>query len=220
MPAEQFIEILGEKHEIKRLTLKGWTSLEGIKKEMDEDISHKDFDNYYLALVRFIEMSLSSPQIDWGLVPWYEAITAYSQVVKLNSPTLEFPILIGAKGENKKLPWEYDGRAWYFWLHLFAKFYGWSEDAIGNLDIDTAIGLYQETQIDEQMEREWTYSLSETAYPYNQATKKQEYKPLARPEWMLPIAPKHNQTIMIRKDLMPMGNIVNLTDKKKEMSGI
>ena len=81
------------------------------------------------------------------------------------------------------------------------------------LDIDTAIGLYQEISIDDQFEKEWEWSLSEIAFPYNQSTKKQEYKPLERPEWMLPISPKQLPTMKMRKDMMPVGNIVDLSVK-------
>jgi hypothetical protein len=211
------ITLQGKSVTLLRLTLKGWTSLEGSKLEMDEAVKNKDFDKYYTAIVQFIELASSiPPKIDWNKVPWFETLSVYSQAVVLNSPTIKFPILASTKADNKKLPWEYSGRAWYFWLHLLASNYGWSEEVIGDLDIDTAIGLYQEILLSEQLEKEWTYSLSELAYPYNQATKKSNYKPLGRPEWMLPMAPKQLPVIKMRKDMMPIGNIVDLTEKPKD----
>jgi hypothetical protein len=75
--------------------------------------------------------------------------------------------------------------------------------------------------LEEQLDKEWTYSLSEIAFPYNSSTKKSEYKPLDRPEWMLPISPKQLPVIKMRKDMMPMGNIVDMTEKpKKDIRGI
>lgn len=216
------ITILGKPITFKRLTLRGWSQLENLKKSMDDAVLGKDFDKYYICLVQFIETSMSPfREIEWKVVPWYEAITAYSEAVKLNLPTLEFPILASTKAENKKLPWEYDGRQWYFWLHILASNYGWDEYKIGDTDIDTALGLYQEILLEEQLDKEWTYSLSEIAFPYNSSTKKSEYKPLDRPEWMLPISPKQLPVIKMRKEMMPVGNIIDMTEKpKKDIHGI
>lgn len=210
------ITLLGKSVILQRLTLKGWTALEGSKQDMDEAIKHKDFDKYYLAIVQFIEMASSIPtKIDWDRVPWFEAISVYSQAVVLNSPTIKFPVLTSTKEDNKKLPWEYSGRSWYFWLHLLASNYGWEEEKIGELDIDTAIGLYQEILLGEQLEKEWTYSLSEMAYEFRPGSKTSTYKPLERPEWMLPMSPKQLPIIKMRKDMMPIGNIVDMTEKPK-----
>ena len=214
MILEKTVTVLQEEIKIKRLTLRGWASLESIKKDMDSAISKRDYDQYYSVSVRFIEMALSVPtKIDWDTVPWWEFLTVYSEVVSLNSPTIKFPILESSIKESKPLPWEYEGRGWFFWFNLFAKNYGWTENMIEILDIDTAIGLYQEISIDDQFEKEWEWSLSEIAFPYNQSTKKQEYKPLERPEWMLPISPKQLPTMKMRKDMMPVGNIVDLSVK-------
>ena len=216
------LPVLGKPISFKRLTLKGWAKLEGMKKLMDDAVLEKDFDKYYTALIQFIETSMSPYwEIDWTKVPWYEAVGAYSEAVKLNLPTLEFPILVSTKAENKKLPWEYDGRQWYFGYIFLASNYGWDEKSVGEIDIDTAIGLYQEILLEEQLDKEWTYSLSEIAFPYNSSTKKSEYKPLERPEWMLPISPKQLPVIKMRKEMMPVGNIVNMTEKpKKDIRGI
>lgn len=209
------IEIGGKRVGFRRLLLRGWAKLEEVKTAMDDAITNKDFASYFTSSVQFVEMALSKPtKTDWNALPWYEFLNVYSSVVSLNLPSIEFPLLISnKKKEEKKLPWEYTGRAWFFWLNLFAHNYGWSEEVIENMDIDSALGLYQELLMDEQFEREWQWGLSEIAFPYNSATKKQEYKPLQRPEWMLPLAPTQLPVIKIRKDMMPMGNIVDLSVK-------
>lgn len=181
---------------------------------MDEAISHKDLNTYYRLLVSFIDTASSLLIKNWDEIPWYEVISAYSEVVILNSPTIKFPVLFGEESKNEKMPWEYTGRSWYFWLHLFASNYGWSEEHIGELDIDTAIGLYQEILLGDQLDREWHYGLSEVAYQYNSGTKKNEYKPLDRPTWMLPMAPKQLPVVKIRKDLMPIGQATEPKRKK------
>ena len=217
MLTEKIVKIMGKSITITRLSLKGWTSLEIVKKAMDEAISNTDFDSYFLSIIRFIEIASPSSKIKWTEVPWQEFLSIYSEAVDLNSPSLPFPLLISRKkAEEKQLPWEYEGRSWYFWLNLFASNYGWDETTIGNLDIDTAIGLYQEILIDEQLQKEWQWGLSEIAFPYNQSTKKQEYKPLDRPEWMLPLAPKELPVIRMRKDMLPVGLIVDLQEEYKK----
>lgn len=211
------IKILGKDISPTRLRLKGWTELESVRKLMDDAISQKDFDKYFRAIVQFTEMASipSNEKIDWDKVPWFELLELYSEAVKINSPSIEFPILTSPdEKKEKKLPWEYDGRSWYFWFNLFASRYGWNENVIENLDIDSAIGLYQEILIEQQFEKEWEWGLSEMAFPYNKSTKKQEFKALARPKWMLPLAPEFLPVIKIRKDMMPVGNIVDLQPKK------
>lgn len=184
---------------------------------MEDAISNKDTQLYFELCVKFIEMALFpyTKKLDWGKVSWYEFLEIYSTVIKENSPRLEFPILTESKKESKKLPWEYKGRNWYFWLNLFAKSYGWDSDTVSKLDIDTAIGLFQETEIDHQMNKEWEWSLSELAFPYNESTKKSEYKPLDRPYWMLPIA-EHPKKVIVPKDMMPMGNVIDLSKLEKD----
>lgn len=214
---ESKVTILGKTFSVARLGLKGWTVLEGLRKKMDEAISKKDFNGYFLATVQFIEMaSISIPEINWVGAPWNEVISAYSEVVRLNSPTIKFPILSGDGEESKPLPWEYEGRSWYFWLNLFALNYGWHEKEIAEMDVDTAIGLYQEITIYEQFDKEWTWGLSEVAYPYNSSTKTQNFKPLDRPNWMKPIIPKQLPVVRMRKDFLPMGLIVDIEDSERK----
>lgn len=197
-----------------RLQLKKWCELEATKKKIDDAISTRDFDTYYALTVRTIEMaSISLPKINWEDVLWIDVASAYNQVIELNRVRIDFPILRSDPTEPKTHPWEYEGRSWYFWLNLFSSRYGWDEDKISMLDVDTAVGLYQEISIDEQLQKEWEYGLSDVAYVYNTTTKSSEFKPLPRPDWMKPIIPKELPVIRMRKDMLPTGNIVNLEEK-------
>lgn len=203
-----------------RITLRGWAKLDELRMEMDEAISKNDFENYFTGICKFIEIASIPSEIVWDDVPWFDVLTAFLACVEKNSPTIKFPILTNAKEKNEKAPWEYKGRSWYFWLNIFAKNYGWQEEYIGNLDIDTAIGLLQEITIDEQLDKEFTYGLSEVAYPYNESTKKSVYKPLERPDWMKPIVPEPKK-IKIRADMLPMGVVINVQEQReKKISGI
>ena len=198
---------------VGRLALKGWIELNALQEKMTEAVSKHDYDSYFELMVRFVETaSVIGGDIDWEAVAWHEMLMVFSEAVKMNTVSKEFPILNSKGGKREKLPWEYEGRSWYFWLNLFASNYGWSEDVVANLDVETAIGLYQETVIDEQMRKEWSWGLSEIAYPYDPATKTQRFKALERPNWMLPIAPAP-KTVKMRKDMMPQGSVINLTEK-------
>lgn len=214
MPDENTVTILGEILPVRRLRLRGWAELESIKGQMDEAISRRDFTDYFRLQVEFVEMALSPTTIDWEQVPWYELVMAFTQVVKTNTVSKKFPILEGSGKEQKKQPWEYTGRSWYFWSNLFAKAYGWNLETIAMLEVDDALGMYQEITIDDQMQKEWEYGLTEIAYPYNSSTKKSEFKPLERPKWMLPIAPKVLPKVKIPQNIMPMGNIIDLSAPK------
>lgn len=225
---EHKINIQNANFSLVRLKLRGWSWLEGLKNDMDIAISKNDYKQTFHCMVKFIEMAMVPyVPIQWDKVPWYEFIEIYSKAIELNSPTIEFPILKGSKVENKKLPWEYPGRSWYFWLNLFARNYGWPEETIAEMDIDTAIGAYQEVVIDDQLQKEWEWGLSEIAYPYNQTTKNSEFKKLDRPDWMMPIIPKEPQVIKMKKSFLPQGNIIDLQgeelakrEKRKKARGI
>lgn len=206
------IKILNREVSLKRLKLKEWTRLEPLKRDLEKSISSKDFDTVSNCMESIVEIIMApvSFKIDWSKLSWIEFLDVYSTAIELNNPSIDFPILHGTP-EDKKMPWEYEGRSWYFWLNLFASHYGWTADIISELDVDTAIGAYQEIEINNQLEKEWEWGLSEMAYPYNKNTKKSEYHPLQRPEWMRPALPKQLPVVKIRQDFLPQGNIIDLS---------
>lgn len=211
------IKILNKEVSLKRLKLKEWTRLEPLKRNLDAALQNKTFDTVSNLMAGFIEavMEQPAPKIAWDKLAWWEFLEVYTEAVQLNNPTIQFPIL-QTRGEDKKLPWEYEGRAWYFWLNLFASNYGWDEATIAELDIDTAIGAYQEIEITNQLEKEWEWGMSEIAYPYNKNTKKSEYHPLQRPEWMRPVIPKQLPVVKIRQEFVPQGNVIDLSALSKK----
>lgn len=212
--ASEKIKIQNIEITLSRQRLKKWSSLEGVKAELDTAISKYDPTLIFYVMVKFIEIAVSSSPsgVKWEEVPWYDFISIYTKAVNLNLPSYSFPILSEhGGGEQKKLPWEYEGRNWYFWYNLFAKNYGWDEPTIAELDIDDALGLYQEIQLDDQLQREWEWGLSEIAYSYDKSTKTSKYKPLTRPSWMMPMIPKQLPVIRMKQSHIPVGNIIDLT---------
>ena len=199
----------------KRLNLKEWTVLEENKVVMQEAVGSKDFHGIFDTVSSCISTA-SNATIEWENKPWFDMLQAYGEAIAINSPTRPFPILTVANDEKEeKLPWEYSGRIWYFWVNLFANSYGWTKEQIAVLDIDDAIGLYQEILIDDQLAKEWDWiGYGEVAFPYESSTKKSNFKPLTRPTWMMGITVKP-KTIKMLKSLIPVGNVVEFKDDKE-----
>ncbi len=197
--------------DIRRLTLRGWAAIDD-KRRSIEDASKEGesflVSNLIFEIIEFVT-SKKLPKETF----WMDVAGIYGQVIEKNNPTKIFPILT-SKEKSKPLPWEYLGRSWYFWLNLFAENYGWSEDQVSSMDIDTAIALYQEIIISGQLENEWQYGLSEIAYQYNPSTKKSHFKPLPRPDWMRGIVGKQKpvKTSKIPVAMMPAGVVINLDE--------
>jgi hypothetical protein len=131
------------------------------------------------------------------------------------SPRAKLPILTTKHTkEDKKLSWDYDGRTWNFYSHLLASNYGWTLEYIGKLGIDEVIAKIQEILTEEQLNKEFQWSMSEIAYPYNKSTKKSEFKPLKRPYWMLAEVTEIKK-IKILKSLLPIGNVQDVSGMEK-----
>ena len=194
-----------------RLPLQDWAALDDIRQKIDAEAEAGEWQRLPDLIRQFIsDCGVNFRKFEQ--VPWFEVVEMYVECIRVNQPTKKFPILT-TRQKNKRMPWEYEGRTWYFWLNLFSRHYGWQESVIAEMDIDDAIGLYQEIQIDEQLENEWQYGLSEIAYPYDKATKTSRYKPLTRPDWMLHSmgdAKKPVKKSRMPKSILPKGNIISL----------
>lgn len=191
-----------------RLKFKEWIQLDSIKKKIDEEAEA----GHWQAIPDLIFQFITACGYELDDPPWMEAAEAFTSAVEENKPRIQFPIF-KSRERGKHQPWEYEGRSWYFWLNVFARNYGWTGEVVAELDLDDAIGLYQEILVDEQFEKEWQHSLSELAYQYNKATKKSVFKPLGRPDWMSQYDRVPNQpikTVKIPVKAMPIGVIINL----------
>ena len=116
--------------------------------------------------------------------------------------------------EETKIPWDYPERDWYYWVHLLASHYGWSIAHISEMDIDDALALLQEIEVEEQMQKEWEYQLSEIAYPYDSNSKASIFKPMDRPFWMRKEAKAQKRKML--KKFMPNGYIIKVNTEEDE----
>jgi len=196
-----------------RLFLREWAALDDLRKSIEARAEEGN----WLAVPKLIQQAidLCLDNLDYDNLPWFETAEIYGKCLQANLPRKKFPVL-ETKEKTKSLPWEYEGRGWYFWANLFASRYGWGEDQIEKLDPDDAIGLYQEVLIDEQLESEWWWGLSEIAYPYDKAMKRSRFKPLDRPDWMRQtmskLKSKPIETSPMPAALFPVGVVINLDE--------
>jgi len=190
--------------EIQRAKLRKWLELEDIR---DRIFTTASRDNIASEVYLYLSIVFNVDTTVFEVAPWYETIEYLLQALRVNTPSKKFPILTTRDNNRTQESWEYEGRTWYLWANIFAKNYGWTLEYIADLDVDEALGLMEEIMVEDQLRREWEWSLNEIAYPYNPATKKTEFKPLPRPQWMNPPISKP-KVMKIPKDMLPIGVIL------------
>jgi hypothetical protein len=192
-----------------RSKLRAWLALEEIYTGIIEATEIGNRDEFVSSLYSYVSVAFSIPIEKLQLCPWYEITRAFKEMYQINIPSLDFPMIRKRmqKETNEKVGWEYPGRTWYIWLHLFAGKYSWNVNYIEHLDIDDAIALLQEILVDDQQNKEWQWGMFEGAYKYNEQTRTSTFIPLERPEWMKPI-PKPAKKVMVRKSELPVGLIL------------
>ena len=196
------IKIDGVEYEYTRPPLKKWLALEDIRAKLHKAVEAHETQNVSKYLISVVSTALSIPEETLLERPWYEVAIAYLTISVNDMPRYDFPFL-RTKIKDRKEIWDYEGRTWYVWAHMFSEKYGWKLDYISELDVDDAIALAQEISIDEQLEREWEWMTAEIAY---QA--KDGFKPLERPDWMRFTKAEPVKMFKIRKDFMPSGIII------------
>jgi len=193
-----------------RPKLKKWLELEDAKGDITEAIAHWDSQKIADAIFTYIAIAycIKDKKV-LESIAWTEIVHAMLHTEQVCKLEIDFPILL-AEVSSKKESWDYDGRTWYVWLHMLAKEYGWSEEHISELEIETAFGLMQEIAIGEQLKREFIWMTSEVPYQ----TKDGRFVPLDRPSWMqYAYKDMREVKIKIKKEFMPVGNIFSYETK-------
>jgi len=202
------IHLCNEEISIERATLKQWIFLDDIKSKTYKSTSRDNVVKYiHLYLSSFLHIS----EEKLLSCEWFDIALIYYNCLDLNTPNIDFPIFKKTNKDNKDdtLLWNYEGRTWYIWCHELASKYGWSIEYIANMDVDDAIALMQEIIIEKQLDKEWDWVRSENAYVYNENTKKSDFKPLDRPEWMQEHKKhKESATVKYKASMIPLGNVI------------
>lgn len=198
----------GKQFTVTRYKLREWLKLDAVREKIVDAIDTKNVDGFANSLCSFVSIASNVSTEELNMLPWYEVAEAFIAINQENQLRLEFALLRAEKKKQELVAWDYDGRSWYWWLDILSSRYGWSQEYIADMDIDDATGLLQEILVNKQLEREWQWSLTEIAYPYNDKTKTSNFKPLDRPEWMMTINARDIPKLPVmrmRRDMMPVG---------------
>ena len=192
-----------------------WAKLESIAVDVGKAVDTNVVQFSELTLL-YISTALHIPLWVFNRVSWSNTLSLYFLAVSINSPS-KIPLLTTFSNKKKDRPvsWDYEERNYIYWSHLLASEYGWTLDYIFNLDTNVALAHIQEILTDQQLNREFTWSTTEIAYPYNSTTKESKFKPLERPYWMLEKA-QPIKKIRILKAHWPSGIIQNVSGIKSD----
>jgi hypothetical protein len=198
------IQLDGREIEYSRPPLKLWLMLEDAKETINKAVKGTSRDAIASSICSYLSIALSVSIEELQSLPWYEVAAAYVEVQTANYPQYEFPFL-NANVDDRRETWDYEGRTWFIWAHIFAKAFGWKLEYIAELDVDDAIALAQEIAVDNQLEKEFEWMISEVPHQIEGG-----FKPLQRPRWML-FSPKPPEIkkVKIRKEFMPVGYIIH-----------
>lgn len=157
------------------------------------------------------------PPVGSGL----ELLRAYIELLKLNAPMMDFPMLHGEgkSSREKVIPWEYDNRWAITWIHMIVKAYGWTRAEVLGLQLEEAFAYLQEVMVDEQLEKEFQHGLSEVAYAFDKTSNTSKLVPLHRPIWMNgPVSRISKKRKTIPAMWRPSGVIISQEDFAKQLS--
>lgn len=143
-----------------------------------------------------------------------EQLSCLTPLLELNGIKMLFAFQTFVSGNLDKPPYDYEGRNFAWWIHKLATRYGWTSDYIFNLWPEEAAAYLQEIIIAEYDEKNETRSLSKMAYEYNKTTKKLHFRPIPIPNWMEKQKPP--QPRKIRRDMLPIGNVIDLGKMKSD----
>lgn len=201
------ISVGGREYEVKRARLRQWFELEKIRGQLHDAAERGETLSVSTILCAYLSAASGLETDVFEAAPWHEVAIAFNLVLNMNRSVIRFPVFENTVSSQSKSPWDYADRDWYEWVHLVASRYGWSIEYIAELEIEDGIGLIQEILVDDQLNKEFLWGMSEMAFEYVPATKSSRFRPLPRPNWMQPrhFEPKH---IRLRKDMLPVGNVI------------
>jgi len=197
-----------------KFKLRAWLVLEDLRFDVEDAAKNKNREKLIASIYSYVSTASSVSIEDLQKCFWKEVGDAYFAIHNFNAPDPKFPLIKPRpKSIREESGFDYPTRSWYMWANTLASKYGWMLDYIAELHVDEAIGLIQEIYLDDQLNKEWEWSLSENAYSYNESTKKSDFHPLKRPEWMLTThkIPEIKKVKFRRSDL-PMGLVLRWDD--------
>lgn len=173
--------------------------------------SSDEFPNHLFA---YLSTALPLSSKWYRKASWEEVVKAFYRVVEVTQCQISLPILSPNQVEHKEEPWHYADRDWHLYVHLLAKNYGWSTEYIANLSVEDALAKIQEILIDEQLNKEFLWTMSDKSSYYDDKSKTTKMNPLPRPQWMHKhIDPsKELKITKIPVGMLPAGNGITQND--------
>jgi hypothetical protein len=190
--------------------LRAWLVLEDFYSNVLRAAELGNREEFTSSLFSYVSAALSVSIETIKDLPWYEVTRIFGVIYDINLPSKKFPMMkkhVKKKHAAEAPGWDYLGRSWYVWLHLLSHEFGWCIEYIENMSIDDGIALLQETLVNDQLQKEWEWGMSQNAFSYDEITKTSKFIPLERPEWMQP-SPKPVEKIRIRASQLPVGLIL------------
>lgn len=183
-----------------------WVALEEQKNRILKAVEESN-DSFPDELLVFLSTALYLPIRLFEKATWTEIVKAFYLSLKLTQCQINLPIFEPSKTLYKPEPWDYPSRSWYVYVNMLAKSYGWSIEYISNLKLSDALPAVQEILTDDQLEKEFQWTMSERSSYYDDKTKTSKLNPLSRPDWMnkhIDISKDARQT-RIPKNMLPSG---------------
>jgi hypothetical protein len=169
----------------KQPRFRRWVRLEEQKNKILRAVeeSSDEFPNH---LFDFLSTALCVPSQYIRRADWTKIVLAFYTALGKHSYKTTLALFEPTK-ENKKadsVSWDYEGRAWHLYSHMIASWYGWSLEYISNLRLDDALPIIQEILLEEQLTKEFQWTMSERSSYYDDKAKVSKANPLPRPDWM------------------------------------
>lgn len=207
------VSVGGHEFNVTRARLGGFIALQRATRHLDEAV--RSGDNGAITDGLYEYLSAAIPELgrgEFNEAPFFETFGSLREIRRLNRiPKAEqFSILRGdLRRKTDREPWEYDDRSDFLWVHTIADTYHWGLQEILNLWPEEAVAYLTEIMATKQGDREFLYALSEVAYPFDRATKRQTFKPLERPGWMVTLMPgkKPKNWGKVLRRVLPVGRV-------------
>lgn len=183
---------------------KKWMDLENLKEKILQSV--EDNTDFPEQLFSYLHIATGVPWAWYQMGDWNLLVQLFYVCVS-KSPKVELPITSPTGEKSKDESWEYEGRTWHLYSHLLAKSYGWNLEYIAKLPVLEVLSKIQEIIVEDQLDKEFVYSLSEIAYAYDKNTKTSKFVPLPRPHWMRTKA-QPIKKFVLPKAMLPMGNVI------------
>lgn len=192
-----------------------WILLENKKTDILKATEDESFPE---KVYSYLSVAVDSPIKKLENKDWQNTLLAMTDAMQRFAPDSSLPLLQGSPKNEKPADWDYEDRAWAYHSHVLSKAYGWTLEYIADLEVNEALAHLQEIYVDEQLEQEFEYGLSEVAYQYEKSTKTSKFVPMKRPYFMRPKISTAIKKVRIRRDMLPIGRIIDISGMPEEFA--